>query len=511
MYNNILDYFVRTVAAYPNKAAVVNADQQMTFAQLDWRARKLGAVLAEQCGNAIRRPVGVLLPKSFMCTVSDVAILYSGNAYMNLDVKTPAQRLQNIVDTVQPICIVTGKRYAQLCAEATAKAGTPVVYYEDIITGEETVGEPARCENYKQIIGTDLLCLINTSGSTGTPKSVALNHYSNIDYVHWAVDTFRFTENEIIGSISPVVFDIYNYEFCLMMIHGCTLDLIPENYPIFPARLMQYLAEHRITHFHWVPTILVNIANMDLLSRIALPDLRVAWSGGEVLPTRQLNYWRAHQPNTTFVNVYGPTEITVDCTYYIVDRDLQDDEPVPIGIPRPNNDILILNDNNELVKRGEEGEICVRGSCLAMGYYNNPEKTAAVFVQNPLNKAYPELIYRTGDIGYWNERGEIVYSGRNDSLIKHQGKRIELGEIEHVIINTLKLVRNGCAVYAKEKKQIVFYYEADKEWSAVDLRKAIGKALPSYMIPGQFNYCSELPRNTNGKIDRLKLKNLANA
>lgn len=141
-----------------------------------------------------------------------------------------------------------------------------------------------------------------------------------------------------------------------------------------------------------------------------------------------------------------------------------------------------------------------------MGYYNNPEKTAAVFVQNPLNTAYPELIYRTGDIVYINEEGEIVYKGRNDSLIKHMGKRVELCEIEHVIVNTLQLVRNGCAVYDHGKKEIVFFYEAPKELEAAVLRREIGRQLPQYMVPGRFIHMELLPRNTNGKIDRLRLR-----
>lgn len=506
MYNNILDFFADTAARYPNKTAVVDGGRAVTFAELAWQGQKLGAAVSAACGGAIRKPVGVLLPKSIESVTADLACVWTGNAYMNLDVKTPAQRICNTLAVVRPLCVITDHAHAALCAEACV----PLLYFEDIVTLGDTSGEAPVCEGYKKLIGTDPLCLINTSGSTGTPKSVVLNHASFIDYTTWGIETMHLSPDEVVGSMAPIVFDHSSYEFCLMLIHGCTLDFIPESYPSFPARLLQYMAAQRITYIFWVPTIMVNIANMDLLSRIPLPDVHMVWFAGEVFPTKQFNYWRRHLPQATFVNLYGPTEITVDCTYYVVERELADDEPIPIGYPRRENDILILNEKNEPAAPGEEGELCVRGPYLAMGYYNNPEKTAAAFVQNPLNKAYPETIYRTGDIVFTNERGEIVYRGRNDSLIKHMGKRIELGEIEHVIINSLKLVRNGCAVYDYGKKQIVFYYEADGELDAMALRREIGKELPAYMIPTRYICMQELPRNTNGKIDRLQLKNLAN-
>ena len=214
--------------------------------------------------------------------------------------------------------------------------------------------------------------------------------------------------------------------------------------------------------------------------------------------------------HTLFANLYGPIEITLDCTYFIVNREIADDEPLPIGIPYRNTDILILNDKDELIKEGEEGELCVRGTSLAMGYYNNPEKTAAAFVQNPLNISYPEVIYRTGDIVAKNSFGEIVFKGRKDSLVKHLGYRIELGEIEHVIVNTLKMAKNGCVVYQTARKEITLFYESETEISSAEFRKQIAGILPKYMIPTVYIRMDEMPRNNNGKIDRLMLKNQIN-
>jgi acyl-coenzyme A synthetase/AMP-(fatty) acid ligase len=256
---------------------------------------------------------------------------------------------------------------------------------------------------------------------------------------------------------------------------------------------------------------MVNIANMDLLTRIGLPKLKNVWFAGEVFPTKQFNYWRKSLSQTTFSNLYGPIEITLDCTYFIVNREIRDDEPIPIGFPCRNTDILILSNENRPVESHEIGELCVRGTSLAMGYYNNPEKTSAAFVQNPLNSSYPEIIYRTGDLVFVNEQGEIIFKGRKDSLIKHLGYRIELGEIEHVIINTLKLVENGCVVYNSSKKEITLFYESKGDISIAEMRVAISKMLPKYMIPTVYNKMDELPRNTNGKIDRLLLNNKVNA
>ena len=182
-----------------------------------------------------------------------------------------------------------------------------------------------------------------------------------------------------------------------------------------------------------------------------------------------------------------------------------DDEPIPIGFPCRNTNVLILNDENEIADLLDEGELCIRGTSLAMGYYNNLEKTALAFVQNPLNKSYPELIYRTGDIVSINEYGEIIFKGRKDTLIKHMGYRIELGEIEHLITNKLNIVENGCVIYNALRKEITLFYQSKDEITIVEMKRIIGIELPKYMVPVVYIKMIELPQNANGKIDRLAL------
>lgn len=498
---NLIEYFIETVQKFANRTAVVDGERKITFSEIDEKARQLAKTIVNVC-NCQNRPVAVFMPKSIETAFSDLAITYSGNTYMNLDVKNPAERLGNIIALVQPAAVITNTKLSAVISGILPE-NVKLINVEEMTEGEAPNADFFLNRN-NNLIDTDPYCIINTSGSTGTPKGVVLNHKSFIDFMAQTFDEYQFSENDVIGSLSPVVFDIWSYEICLLMGKGACIVVIPETYSAFPVKILQLMQQHKVSYIFWVPTIMVNIANMGLLQQMALPDLRLCWFAGEVFPTKQFNIWRHSLPQTKFANFYGPIEITLDCVYYNIEREIADDEPIPIGKPFRNTSILILDsDNQNVTAANQEGELCIRGTSLAMGYYNNPEKTAAAFVQNPLNHSYPEIIYRTGDLVFINDRGEIVFKGRKDSLIKHMGYRIELGEIEHVIINTLKLVKNGCVVYQHQRKEITLYYEADQELSATEFRKAIGNTLPKYMIPVVYHRLPELKRNTNGKIDRL--------
>ena len=505
---NISEYLVKTVNLFKEKTAIIDGECQISFYELDRKSRQLAKVIVNTC-NCKNRPIAMFMPKCIEAAQADLAITYSGNAYMNLDVKNPAERLGNILKLIQPVAIITNARYKK---QMEPIAGDILIIDVDEISQDTDVPDAEWFLNRNSdLIDTDPYCIINTSGSTGTPKGVVLNHKSFIDFMSQTFDEYNFRETDVIGSLSPVIFDIWSYELCLLQGRGLSIVVIPDAYSAFPVKILQLMQHQKVSYIFWVPTIMVNIANMGLLQQVPLPDLRVCWFAGEVFPTKQFNIWHHNLPQVQFSNYYGPIEITLDCVYYDIKREIPDDEPLPIGKAFRNTDILILDEKNQrITESNKEGELCVRGTSLAMGYYNNPEKTAAAFVQNPLNNSYPEIIYRTGDIVFINDRGEIVFKGRKDSLIKHMGYRIELGEIEHVIINTLKIVKNGCVVYCHDKKEITLFYEGDQELSAADFRKAIGNSLPKYMIPVVYRKLNELKRNPNGKVDRLYYSKLTN-
>lgn len=506
---NLIELFEETVKCYPQKVAVIDKDREITFSALHQQSLRLASRLISM-GIAQNKPVGVFLDKSIESVYANLGILYAGDFYMNLDIKTPAERIRNIIQLVEPAAIISTTRQIKPI-EGIIPSTTQVILLDE---ADETadVDATAILRRLSTIIDTDPSCIINTSGSTGTPKGVVLNHKSFFDFIEWAIDTFHFGDNLVMGSLSPIVFDIYSFELCMLMAKASTLVVLPAHLAAFPAKILEVLEQHKVNFLFWVPTIMVNIANMDLLSAFKLESLKTVWFAGEVFPTKQYNYWHHHLPQTTFANLYGPIEITLDCTYYIINKEIPDEEPLPIGYPCRNTDILVLDDEDRLVKEANvEGELCVRGTSLAMGYYNNPEKTAAAFVQNPLNKAYPEVIYRTGDIVCYNEEGLIMFKGRKDNIVKHQGYRTDLGEIEHVIINTLKLVKNGCIVYNQAEKQITLFYEAEEEVPVTEFRLSIGKVLPKYMIPTAYHRLEQLQRNANGKIDRLFYKKQVNS
>ena len=371
---------------------------------------------------------------------------------------------------------------------------------EDPLT-EDALKAVEKAEN--RIIDTDILYVLFTSGSTGIPKGVIITHRSVIDYTEWVSETFNFDHNTVILSQAPFYFDNSVLDIYSTIRNGGTLHVIPPMMYSFPIRLLEYIRDHKIYTIFWVPTVLSRVADLNLLDKCDIDCLEKVLFAGEVMPTRQLNEWIKRLPNATFANLYGPTEIIVDCTYYIVDCEIRDDEPVPIGYACRNSDVMVLNDEDELVGVNEKGELCVRGSYLSLGYYNNPEKTVVAFVQNPLNNLYHDMIYRTGDIVHYNDRGEIIYDGRRDSQIKHTGHRIELGEIETAVFSNRE-VKSNCCLHDSSRDQLHLYYVGDI--SEDDLRKYLNTLVPEYMIPNIYHKLDDMPLNMNGKIDRVKLK-----
>ncbi|MCR5502875.1 MAG: amino acid adenylation domain-containing protein [Lachnospiraceae bacterium] len=504
MKGNITYYLDDTAERFPEKTAFSDEKKEITFRQLRNGALRIAGELVRR--KIFKKPVAVYLDKGVDVITSFMGAAYSVNFYSPIDTGMPEARINRILSVLQPAIVITSPALKEAFSAFDYEGEFLLIddrLYED--DTEEKTDTNVILEQRSRGIDTDLLYVLFTSGSTGIPKGVTINHRAVIDYSDWVIETFSVTEEDSFGNQAPFYFDNSILDIYSTIRTGATCHIIPGSLFSQPVPLLEFLKEKKINTIFWVPSALIVVAKLKAFRNVDLTGtLKRVLFCGEVMPNKQLNIWRHYLPDALYANLYGPTEITDACTYYIVDREFTDEEPLPIGYAMANTDIIVLDEENKAVtESGKVGELCVRGTSLSMGYYSNPEKTAEAFVQNPQNPFVPETIYRTGDLVKYNERGELLYLSRKDFQIKHMGHRIELGEIE-TAVSSLEEVNLNCCLYDEEKKKIVLFLDADLDRSAVN--KRISKLVPEYMLPNRVVYMETMPVNANGKIDRVKLK-----
>ena len=503
MLNSAIQMFEATAARYPNQMAAQDTQGEISFSALRSRAIGIGTALLDRIGAANGFfPVIVYLPKSIDALACILGAQYSGNPYAPVNIDVPPARLQSIIDNLGPSFLLTNQELAPRL-EALHLEQTQVLLLEDIGAGDESRTLAA----VAQVIDSDPLYIMFTSGSTGVPKGVTIPHRGAIDYAVWLQETFHFDNTTVLGNESAFYFDNSTLDIYIMCLTGAKMVMIPNVLFRFPTKLMEFVAENHINTIFWVPTEMAAVANTGALENQALPELQTIIFAGEAMPNRQLNVWRRALPGRVFANLYGPTEITVDCTCYIVDREFADTDPLPIGKACRNMRILVLREDGSSTDVGEIGELCVLGSGLARGYWNNPEQTRKVFTQNPLCKAYDDRMYHTGDLAYWAADGNLMFVGRADFQIKRRGSRIEPGDIE-TAAKGVPAVENACVLYRAETEDIVLFVQTKEPLQLRKLNLELRKLLPSYMLPTQLRCLEELPQTPNGKIDRQTLKGM---
>lgn len=496
MQTHVLDYLIEAAAKAPEKMAFSNGKESLTFQETYDESRSVGSFLAKK--GIYKEPVILFMEKHPKTIAAFFGVIFGGDYYIPIDVEMPANRIKLILENV--------KAKIMICSASTIEPAKGFSFEGEIVAYDEIchtdIDEEALRTIYGKAIDTDPLYIIFTSGSTGIPKGVTACHRSVIDYVEHLSEALGFDENSVFGSQAPLYVDA-----CLKEIYPtlkfCGTDyLIPKELFMFPIKLVEFLNEHKVNTICWVVSALTMISAFGTFQTVTPKYLRLVAFVSEVFPIKEFNKWREAAPGATFVNLYGPTEGTGVCCYYIVDREFGPGDVIPAGRPFKNTDIMILNEQNELAGPGEGGEICIRGTSLSLGYYNAPEKTREAFVQNPLNPFYPELIYRTGDMGKWNERGELEFISRKDYQIKHMGHRIELGEIE-ANVNLLDEIKMTGCIYDREKNKIVLFYVGDLDERG--LVAALKEKLPRYMIPNRIIRLEQMPLTLNGKLDRVAL------
>ncbi|EAH5848782.1 amino acid adenylation protein [Campylobacter upsaliensis] len=493
MICHIDDFLQKSVKKFPHKTLFKEmGGVSITYKEFDDLSQKVATKLLNTLAKEpIQSPILIILPKSINTLISFFGVAKSGNFYTLLDEKMPLERIEKIISVLKPKAFITSK-------SLNLKLDLPTLYTEDFESYERD--EEALAKARLRHIDTNLLYVFFTSGSTGLPKGVSISHKSVIDYAFWVSEEFELDENEIIANQAPLYFDNSILDIFPTIKEGGSVHLVPNSLFAFPLKVLEYLENEGVNTIFWVPSVLIYFANTQALEKFKLEKLKKVLFCGEIMPNKQLNYWRTHLPHTLFANLYGPTEITDVCCFYKVDREFKDDELLPIGKACKNTELLVFDENKNFIdEAGKKGELYVRGTSLSLGYYNDIEKTKAAFIQNPLHHNYLDLLYKTGDIVAYNEFGELLCYGRLDNQIKFKGHRIELGEIE-AVLNSHEKIKNSACIFKDDK--LIAFYESEEE---LDLKGFCKQKLPPYMIASSFVRVEKFALNANGKIDRKVL------
>lgn len=501
MQHSVIDYLERTAEKYADKTAVTDTETFLTYRQLQIKAKQIASYLLRKGICSMSIPIFAEKSVEAVCALWGIA--YSGNYYTFLDTKQPTERIMRILSRLKAKLVLTDKRHY---AKALSVLGNyPVVCMEEIPEQMEKEDFDRLESIRKGFICTDPLYINFTSGTTGEPKGVAVSHLSVIDFIDVFTETFDITSDEVIGNQAPFDFDVSVKDIFSCAATGASLVIIPRDYFWKPKEIMDYITEYKVTTIIWAVSAMCFLSTLKAFD-YKVPAIRKIMFSGEVMPPNHLKIWRKYLPEAIYVNLYGPTEVTCNCTYYILEKNKIYEHGIPIGKAFHNERVLLLDDDeNKIESSHVVGEICVAGIALALGYYCDEENTQHSFIQNPLNKAYKERLYRTGDMAWYDEDGNLYYSGRRDRQIKHLGHRIELNEIECAVNRELHILQSRC-LYDEEKDRVVLFYTGGCDRK--ELQTFLKGTLPEYMLPSSYFELESFPMTKNGKVDDKELKNM---
>ncbi len=494
---NVLEYLEHNAAVRADAIFAEDEYGSCTFRDMMENCKRAGSVLSQRMRYGYG--AGVYLDKGIDALTAFWGIVYAGGFYVPLNPELPDERLQKTQDVLKADFVITNEDLYEKARELFPSAD--ILLLSELVRAET---DQDRLDLIRRrMIDTDPLYAVFTSGSTGVPKGVLISHRSVIDFIDCFTEIFVITSKDVIGNQAPFDFDVSVKDIYSALKTGALLSIIPRSLFSRPTELLDWICDRKITVMIWAVSALCLISTFHGLDYRVPQHVKQILFSGEVMPLKHLCAWREHLPDVRYVNLYGPSEITCNCTYHILDPDSSYEEGIPVGIPFPNEDVFLLDEENRLVSdAGVIGEICVRGSALGLGYYRAMEQTSLSFTDNPLNSAYPEKIYRTGDLGRYNEDHELCFAGRRDFQIKYMGHRIELEEIERAVCR-VDTIERCCCIYDDKKQKLYGFYMGDLDKK--ELHGILRSSLPVFMIPGVLTKVEGFPLNKNGKIDRKKL------
>ncbi len=454
----------------------------LTYVELESGSNSLAARLRPLIrGECV---VGILLPRtSASLFIAQLAVLKAGAAYTCLDPSFPDERVQEILDDAEVSIVLTDSK-GQIRLSHLGLGAVTVIQVDDV-----PIANGGTMESAPWMKPSNLAYVIYTSGTTGRPKGVMIEHQSIVNLVASDREVFHLTECARVAQGSSAAYDSSVEETWLAFAAGATLVVMDDDAARLGPDLIDWLRRERITVFCPPPTLLRATGCEDPES--ALPDLKLLYVGGEALPRDVADRWA---PGRELVNGYGPTECTVTCLRERVEAG----GPITIGKPVSGAKALVLNERLEEVPPGEQGELCMGGAGLARGYWKRPELTAEKFISHPIFGR----LYRTGDLVHRDMEGRFFYHGRMDSQVKLRGYRIELGEIESRLAECPGVSAVACKVQGEDGNAVIVAFvvpvDSDQPPAVGDLRVALERTLPAYMVPARFGFLDHLPTTVGG-------------
>ena len=505
----------RSARKNPNGIAFRFQRQSMSFADLDRESTKLANCLMEGgVGRGDR--VAIYLNKSLECAVAIYGVLKAGAAYVPLDPAAPLSRLRLIIEESDIRCLISHEPKSDdvfELVETCSKAFDAIVGLSAVLPGstriiswEDVANREAESLDYRGRTSDDIAYIIYTSGSTGLPKGIVHTHRSGLSYALMAAELYGLTDVDILSNLPPLHFDqsIFDY-FSGASAGSCTV-IIPEAYAKLPASLSELIERERLTVWYSVPFALIQLLLHGVLEQRDLSSLRCVLFGGEPFSPKYLARLKAIWPHARFCNVYGPAEVN-QCTYHFLPPDwMEAEQGIPIGRECPNVETLVVDENDEPVSIGQQGELLVRTPTMMRGYFRRPELNAAAFY---CRRNSNDTFYRTGDLVVERDEG-YVFLGRKDRQVKLRGYRIELDEVEAAFDRHPEVEQSAAYITpnpdgdAAIEVAVCVYKGAD--CSERELRKHAAQFLPMYSLPGLIRIVKDFPRTSTGKIDRNSLR-----
>ncbi|MEK8072439.1 non-ribosomal peptide synthase/polyketide synthase [Rhodococcoides navarretei] len=483
----------------PDAPALVFGEKTRSYTEFAASVERLARVLIAR-GVGPDASVGLSIRRSFDLLVGMYAISAAGGAYVPLDPDHPIDRLGYVLDTANPVLVLTTTDDLPQLPE-----GTATVLVDDLDLTDVPAGRITDADRRAALTEDDLAYVIFTSGSTGRPKGVAVSHRAIVANISWRQREYTMSATDVVLQKTPFTFDVSVWEFFWPLQIGATLVIAEPEGHRDPAYLARIIGEHGVTVTHFVPSMLsVYVAEP---TAAQADSLRMVFASGEALPARTVNAFHAIS-NAELHNLYGPTEAAVDVTYYRTQQ--VEDGSVPIGAAVDDTDLYVLDEGLRRSPRGVEGELYLAGVQLARGYLGRTDLTSDRFVADPFGEP-GDRMYRTGDLVRRRADGLIEYIGRTDFQVKLRGLRIELGEIESALLAEPEVTQAAVLLHSSEQseqseQQLVGYVvSTDPEIDHDGLADAVRRRMPEYMVPSVFVVLDEFPLNASGKLDRKAL------